>query len=450
MTTLQLGQFQPTLQSEWSTTQLVGLVNLSLLFSDTILLHDTQLLDNPHILETFRKQRAPYAGVTIYRQIREGIRAGLIEVGLRDGMLIRPDEFLNCNALEDVAGAWITQRMTGVGRVREDLPFRADVVELARDLDWTIQQAPRRPAGYSYVQVKKIFQDRIRESVATANSPINLELDDLPYEFVSKYNTIVDRPWFSHTDLFHLVKDYAPAHDLMMLQGFTDESAYSSYFSVDLCGSDRTNSDFSRSAERLFTPEVRSHTVPQRPVEHPPTIEGLIEEHAARILAGPGVGALALLEMGDILELRALGADTRALRARIVDGVITHDSEDLILGAFDDYWRSICRHIKKRFPMSTRRPSRLLILLRRKYPRTADIFVRGTRFGHLIAPDVVRALPSPSTIAPALQVASSHVGLEFLLFAEDTALHTLRRTLPQSTWRVMVSGASQSAGDSAS
>src|SRR5262249_32359443 len=145
------------------------------------------------------------------------------------------------------------QRMTGVGKIRTDVSFRADVVALARDLDRTMEQSGRLSARYNYVGVKRIFQDRIRQSLADADSPVNIELRRLPYDFISRYNAITNRAWFSHTDLFHLVKDYSPARDLMMLQGFVDESAYSSYFGVDLSGSDRTSSGSSASPERLFT-----------------------------------------------------------------------------------------------------------------------------------------------------------------------------------------------------
>ena len=430
MGTLQLGQFQPTLQSEWSARQLIGLVNLSLLLSDSILLHDTQLLDNPHVLEAFRTRYNSSTGVTIFRQIREGISQGLIDIGIRDGMLITPDEFVECQALEDVAGAWIRQRLTGVGRVRNDLPFRADVLELARDLDWTVERGSRRPIQYNYIDVKSIFQDRIRQNINTDDSPMSAELARLPVEFAVRYHAIVNRQWFSHTDLFHLVKDYDAARDLMMMQGYTDEGAYSSFFGVELSGSDRRDPKGNESAERLF--------VPGKSMGGAISIDDLLGEHASRIIEGPSIDVLSLLEIPDILELRALGSDVRALRARTVDGLITKESEDTILGAFDDYWKAICDHIRKRYPMSSRRPTRILILLRKKFPRIADIFVKGTRFAHQVAPEIVKALPVPPGAAPVTQVASGYVGLEFLLFTEDDALRALRKSLPRSTWRVMV------------
>lgn len=432
MGAVQLGQFQPTLHAEWTDNQLIALVNLSLLFSDTVLLHDTQLLDNPHILSSFKTRTGSTSGVTMFRQLRDAIKEGLVDVGIRDGMLVTPDQFVECNELEDVVGAWIQQKMGGVVDIRKGVPFRADAIELARDFDWTIERAYRRPIGYNYINVKTAFQQTIRDAANSEESPIFKELRKLPSDFIKHYYAILERKWFSHNDIFHLVRDYPPGKDLMMMQGFADEAAYSSFFGIELLGSDREGAKADESAERLFSARAAS--------SDSITIEDLLAEHAARIVEGPSVGALALLNIDDVLQLRSLGADARALRARYVNGVITAESEDIILECFDDYWNSIYRYIKAKYPMSSRRPSRVLILLRKNVPRLADRIVRGTRFAHQIAPDVVRALPAPGIpgAGTAMQIASRYVGLEFLLFAEDEALRALRKTLPRNTWRVLV------------
>ncbi|WP_440069739.1 hypothetical protein [Streptosporangium sp. OZ121] len=437
MSALQLGQLQPTLQSEWSQKQLFALINFSMLFSDTILLHDTQLLDNPHVLEGFRARAAGMTGANLFNQLREGMSEGLVDVGIRDGMLVTPDDFRSCGALEDVVRSWIAQRMPGVGSVRSDMPFRSDVLELARDLDWTLNRGDRRPVRYDYIQVKSDFQDRIREGIDSTGSPLALELNRLPAEFVSRYREIVDRPWFSHNDVFQLARAEETATDLVMMQGYLDEAAYSAHFGIDLSGSDRRKAIPSRSAERLF----RSARHRERVV----TVDDLLLEHAAKLVEGPSLDALALLRIPDILELRALGADARALRANLVDGVVTSESEDLLLEAFNDYWKSIYSFIRKRFPMSSRRPTKLLIILRNRLPRVADFAVRGTRLAHRVAPSVVGSLQVPGQPATksVFQAVSRYVGLEFLIFTHSDSFKSLKSTLPRNTWRVLVSERTQ-------
>lgn len=430
---MQLGQLQPTLQSEWSHKQLLGLVNFSLLFSDTILLHDTQLLDNPHVLDGFSGRAGRITGPNLFNQLRDGISEGLVRVGVRDGMFVTSDEFRPCAVLEDVVRTWITQRIPGVGSIRADVAFRADALELARDLDWTLARGDARPVRYDYVSVKSDFQNRIREGLDSAASPLAAELHRLPAEFVRRYREIVDRPWFSHNDVFQLAKTEEAAANLVMMQGYLDEAAYSAHFGVDLSGSDGRHGVPDRSAEWLFRSARRQERVI--------TVDDLLLEHAFQLIDGPGLDAFALLRMSDILELRALGADARTLRATLVDGVVTEASEDLLLEAFNDYWKTICSFIRRRFPMSSRQPTKLLILLRHRLPRVADFAVRGTRLAHRVAPSVVGSLPvaAEPVTKSIFEAVSRYVGMEFLIFSPSDSLKSLKTALPRNTWRVLVS-----------
>ena len=229
-----IGSAEPSWAAVVSARQLAGLLNLSCLLSEKILLSDVHLGDNRHFVESFLR-RNPSG---LYSRIRGLAEAGCVQLLLRDRS-IRPtkspsgidiDSFSDVYRswmLTDPMAAWINQEL-GEGRLR-----------YFHELDsWARDAVVRR---YTYDIVKRQFMQNVNRAFNSESSVFyTTAYRMLPDSIKNAYNNIRARDWFTLSDIYSVLQEAGLpySHEMMLYHGLLNEVSYSQITRASLVGTD--------------------------------------------------------------------------------------------------------------------------------------------------------------------------------------------------------------------
>jgi len=233
-------QFAP-LEPSWSgirdENQLHGLLVLGSLFNECLYVHDTQLADNPHLLNAYRSRNEKH--FNLYNLTRSLIETRVIRVAIRDETYIaKTDDHIYCDSLNDVYNSWLTQDIEKAWVIP---PHEEKRIKLINNIDDILNEVD--PIRYPYIDIKKEFMKRARTAVEKASIPeFTYQFQNLKPKIRSKYLKIIQRNWFSHSDIYDLLtrSGISLYNPFVQAHGLFDESSYAHWHNSRLLGCDST------------------------------------------------------------------------------------------------------------------------------------------------------------------------------------------------------------------
>jgi hypothetical protein len=423
-TILANSQFAP-LEPCWAgisgPTQLKGLLAFASLFNEVLDIHDTQLGDNPHLVASFVRKAQQTNG--LYEFLLQLIQHRIVRIAIRDITFV-PSKGLTipCESLSDVLNSWNQQGMSGAWVSREG---KSETAEMLKTIDRSLDEGNH--LRYDYLKVKAGFIRRVRDVMLGGTSlPAELDLGRLEPKVRQQYEEIAGRNWFSHSDIFALLREAGISlqDPLAQIHGFFDESAYADWHSANLAGSD---------AVTLASPEQH---------EDRPNPLGRGDEllnSAVRRMPSIGLDVLATISIEELLHLRSLArglfATQRFLRERSslaeVEPVLRNYVE-----AFAAFWQQVCDYLVETRPELLKERTKLGIFTQRQLPTLSDLTYKYSSMTINLGLDVL------TLFFPTLKDADAEqrkriidkFTLQFLLLAESDHTRDMRRTLPRHVW----------------
>lgn len=356
----QFAALEPSWAGIHNEQQLRGLLILGALFNKILYIHDTQIADNPHLLRSYRLR--PEKPNNLFNLVTKLVENKVIRVGLRDATYIASrDQNIACDSLFDVYSSWLSQDMERAWVIP---PHTEDRIEFLKDFDEVLDHVDI--LRYPYTTIKKEFMRRTREELNYSKNPIHYrEFKKLPANVRKRYIHIINRNWFSHSDIFELLRKtgLTISHPFIQTHGLFDESSYTHWYQSRLLGCD---SSLWNGEDFVAGFEETSQITPIGSLSH-----ASLQRHAVRTIKAPGLSLIATLNPHEILQLRE-----RASRLfQIVEFMDECRSLDTMLELRDNYleevttyWHDICSYLRKTRPLLTQRRTKIGIFTRDKLP----------------------------------------------------------------------------------
>jgi hypothetical protein len=408
--------------------QLRGLFILGTLFNKKIYVYDTQIADNPHLLNSY-KLRADKLN-NLYNLLVDLIREDVVRVGIRDATYIfSKDKIFKCDTLSDVYASWIKQKMFKAWVTPHNAENRA---ELLAAVDKTLTDT--RIQKYPYLSVKKDFMNQIREAFHGLRFAEYLSmLKKLPISVKEKYNEIIKRDWFSHSDIFQLLVNsgFTLQNSFVQIHGLFDEIAYANWNKIRLLGIDGS----SLHGETILTGQNNLETPTAKEFE---SLSELIKQ-ALRVLETPALSLIATLKTSEILELRAEASEL----FQLIDYMDTLEPlnnlkpfQDNYAEAIANYWEKICSFLYKTRPLLTRRRNKLGIFTREHLPTFSRWINKYTTFTINLGIDLLaKFLPSINKLNQKEKNALiENLSFRLVFFSDTEAMTQIKKIIPRKIW----------------
>lgn len=225
---------QPTWGLFTSELRLRAMLNLGMLFNETVFVTDTQVADNPQFFQSFLTKGEGTSGA--FGVLTAYIRTGSLKILLRDNFYLpNEDRLLGCESISDVYHGWLRQNLPGAWVVKDRSANREMYV---RALDDLLKQGT--VLRYCYLDVKQNFASKIRSDLANESGSLLRSLvQALPDGPRNEYLAIVSRPYFTHSDLYDFVTSQRYERTkLAIVQGLIDETAYAEAATAGMFGPD--------------------------------------------------------------------------------------------------------------------------------------------------------------------------------------------------------------------
>ncbi len=413
--------------------QLLGLLNLSCLLYERIYLSDVHLGDNRNFLDSFRRRRQG----GLYSRLQALAGSGLVRFLLRD-VSFRPQaetsatRAITCDSFSDVYRSWIVQDPRAAWIYPDTSDERA---QYFRDLDsWALKAVER----YDYQAVKLDFMEEIRSACRFTVAPWFVRaLEELPPEIRAGYFRIIDREWFSLSDIYRYLQEngLTLSHRFLLFNGLINERTYSERLHSSLLGVDRY--------ETPLEPIVWGDDKPARITESLSMIsaEAIMQEileRASAVLDAPSLAVLSSLSARDIEALRIVGQPYFDLLELSYDPLYvgsTADFSDRFVGEAVNYWHHICEYLVSHYPSVAQRPTKLAVVLGNlpEPIRDSRRFVSiAVNVGQAVAEE---ALPGGTTAGAILRRATDrNLSLRFLFVSDTEELRRIRSVIPGRSW----------------
>ncbi len=412
----------------WNYTeaQLRGLVVVAALFNKHIYVDDTQLGDNPHILEAYRLKRDRMSN--LYTLLRDLIRVDVLRVALRDGMyLAQQDEFYKCDSLIDVYHAWHHQSMSSAWVVPPSQKHRES---LLTDLDKEL--LPQTLARYDYITLKQDFMQRVRHAFQSRRGCFSNYFKSLPQPMQLQYEEILKRDWFSYSDIYALLNKWHLTSDNPFIQvhGLYSEESYAAWHGARLIGSDTPTWQ----AENDVISRISGRPVPQLGM----SLDDATAEPIVTI-DSPGLELIGTLNAEEIIRLRE---DARDLFLMVdlmkdqLDEALLHQLRDNYVEAISRYWDRICHYLRKSRPNLSHRRTKIGVFAYDHLPIIPHWAQRYSSFFFDIGLDLLDNLVFKlQNISPDLHDRILDLlSLRFLFYGDNEAMSQLRHAIPKHSW----------------
>jgi len=404
---------QPTWSLFTSELKLRALMNLGLLFNESIFITDSQVADNPHFFKSFLTKGTDPAGA--FGALATYVESGYLKLLLRDeSYLTRKHQFIECNSLLDVYAGWLRQDLPGAWVVQDQTANRRKYVsaldELIKD-DSIIR--------YSYRTVKSLFARRIRSSISPETaSPLQELVNELPDATRREYLAILRRPYFTHSDLYDFITRHGQARSkLAIVQGLIDEASYAEVTNVGLVGPDTTSGYVVSTIWRTEAPS--------------PIPVGPPEAFADRVWHVPSIRLLGLLSPVEVLALRDKARPLFEIHELSADAPESEAARlrDTYIDRLERYWYAICDAVASRHPEAATAPVRAIVSAGHRW-RNAPLWFR--RIPSIVL-DIPVLLPWKG-VRKAVDLVKDKLSLRIVLSGESPELANLRQLLPRSSW----------------
>jgi hypothetical protein len=427
VSTCQFAALEPSWAGIHSEARLRGLFILGALFNRIIYVHDTQLLDNPHLLHAF--QIRSDKDYSLYNHVAALVSENVLRVAIRDATYLpASDKHIPCYSLEDVYRSWLTQDMKDAWVTPADENRLTYVAHLERLVSTT------NPVRYPYMDIKSEFMRRTRHSrYAGASSAHFHNYQSLPRAVRERYDAIITREWFSHSDVFDLLtkSKLRLDHPFVQAHGLFDEAAYATWNRSRLLGCDAKT--WSSEDAVTLPAAVKAGK------RHFADVHAQLEEHAVRTIDGAGISLLATLKPAEVIELRSYANDVFALTDFLDESVLLQNIAELqenYLDAVTNYWDKICQFLRKSRTSLTQERTKIGIFTRNQLPSAASLIGNVASFSINLGLDLL-SLPFPAIRQFSVRDREelvSKLSFRFLFYSDNTTLKNLRRAMPERSW----------------
>jgi hypothetical protein len=429
-----LGCAEPSWAGSVSERQLIGLLNLSALFTSNVYLSDVHLGDNRNFLSSYRLGSSR----GLYLHLRGLTEAGITRLLLRKYSYrprAEPDRF-PCSSFFDVYRSWLAQDDNAAWIVHPDTEGRDGFFE---DLDrWATSQAIVR---YDYERVKRTFMREVRDSATHADTPLRNSLENLPLTVRNEYDQIIQRDWFSLSDIYSHFQRHGvgPSNPVMLSHGMANELAYNDMLDSSMVGVDV----FDAPLEAWLWPDI-AQSQKDGPVALTKPLSYFLER-AYEVLDAPDLSLLGVLTPQQIVALRdEAGTGYFDLLTLSGDWEYLSNHDDFgrrLASAAVDYWREICEHLWSHHTAAAARPRKIAVMLGElpgPLGRGADRMVSfAINVGvPKTSTDAIAAAGAPAmagSISQHLKLALDSC-LRFMFLAKSEELIHLRSVVPDRTW----------------
>jgi hypothetical protein len=426
----QFAALEPSWAGIASATQLRCLLILGALFNRRLYVHDTQLADNPHLLNAYARRHDSI--LNFYTLITDLISNGIIVVGLRDGTyMYQTDDLLVCNSLGDLVESW-EKRDASTSWVID--PSSQTRRTLVNDLDRMLNRDGARLVQYSYQSIKTNFMQQVRDSFGDQHSELFRMVTQRGLEFALAYEEITNRPWFSHSSIFSLLQvTGVPLGDpLVQIHGMFDEAAYAKWQKARLLACDWPEAP-SKSPEVLLGNTSQSEQIDGKLLS-----ERALAQQALRIIDGPGADLIASLTGEEVIELRGFADELFKLQEVFEEPAYGRATnfEEAIGNASAEYWDRICSYLRRTRPNMTRESTRIGIFLRRHLPAISRIAERFVTVGlSSVVKVALDVTPGVRTLSESSRdIIAQHISLDFVFFGKSEGLKQLQSSMPKRGW----------------
>jgi hypothetical protein len=425
VSTCQFAALEPSWAGIHSEAHLRGLLILGALFNRIIYTHDTQLLDNPHLLHAYQIRKDKIH--SLYNHVATLIDNNVLRVAVRDTTYLpASDRQIPCDTLADVYNSWLIQDMKDAWVTPADKDREAYIT----DLEHLVNN--KNFIRYPYMDIKGDFMKRTRESLyAGERSPHFHNYQSLPNSVRQRYDSLISRDWFSHSDVFDLLtkSKLQLEHPFVQAHGLFDEAAYASWNQSRLLGCDSK----SWSAERAFTAKV------EVPEPYRANFHVKLEDYAARTIDSDGISLLSTLKPEELIELRTYGEEMFNLTDFLNESISLQNISELqenYLNSVSKYWDTICRYLRKSRAPLTQEPTKIGIFIGDQFPNTAKLIGNVASFSVNLGIDLL-GLPFP--IIRNLDDISreelvNKLSFRFVFYSDNRALKNLRKAMPDRNW----------------
>jgi len=427
VSTCQFAALEPSWAGIHSEAHLRGLFILGALFNRVIYVHDTQLLDNPHLLHAF--QIRSDKDHSLYNHVTTFVSENVLRVAIRDvTYLPASDKSIPCDSLEDVYRSWLTQDMRDAWVAPADenrLTYVAHLEQLV---------SAKNPLRYPYMNIKSEFMRRTRQNLYAGTTSAHFHhFQSLPRAVRERYEAIIAREWFSHSDIFDLLtkSNLRLDHPFVQAHGLFDEAAYATWNRSRLLGCDAKTWSSEDAVTLAATIEAG-----ERPFAD---VHAQIEEHAVRTIDGAGISLLATLKPAEVMELRSYANDVFALTDFLDESVLLQNTTELqenYLDAVTQYWDKICQFLRKSRASFTQERTKIGIFTRNQLPSAAKLIGNVASFSINLGLDLL-SLPFPVIRQLSVrerEVLVSKLGFRFLFYSDSATLKNLQRVMPDRSW----------------
>jgi hypothetical protein len=414
-----LGPSEPNWARKVSARRLAGILNLSCLLSRTTYISDNDVADNLNLFDSFRGRSD-----LLYNRLRKFAELGFVRILLRDETF-RPHLAINVDSFSDLYAAWRKQDPTDAwivqdfGRERESYFAEVD--------SWARGQVLTR---YPYRPMKRLFMENVRLlSYSEEPSGFLSTLRGLPLDLQREYYDLLDREWFSLTDVNELFqrRGLAPDHPAMLHQGLMNQVTFSSFNRNSLVGADSPDSAI----------EADFWGAPEAPGLRHVSLEEVLAR-ADAVLDAPSLATLAVLRPDEIAHLRTMGESYFALLDLSEDkdywsGAHTTFGSQFVRAAVD-YWGKVSDYLLTHYSAVFEHQTQLALFLgydpdRKSIPRTTvSVAVEA-------GIDMADAfIPAPSAVSGAAKKVLKAIKLRFLFLTPTDEFQRIRSVLPSSFW----------------
>ncbi|MGA2308499.1 MAG: hypothetical protein ABSG57_02990 [Candidatus Bathyarchaeia archaeon] len=422
----QFAALEPSWAGIQSERRLRGLLILGALFNKVLYIHDTQIADNPYLLDSYRRRQESFNN--LFDIITKLVENNVVRVGLRDFTYIaKTGQNVQCDSLSDVFSSWVYQDMERAWVVP---PRAKDRVYLLKDFDEILGHS--NVLRYPYTAVKKEFMRRTRNALDPSKNPTHHhEFEKLPASLRKKYASIVKRDWFSHSDIFELLRksNMSLSSPFVQAHGLFDESAYAHWNRSRLLGCNASTWN----AEEMVTGYEKSGSR----MSFGSMTHASLQKYALRTLNGAGLSLIATLTPSEILVLREK-AQTLFQTVEFIDDCnsLSDISElrDNYVESVADYWGDICSYLVKTRPSFTQRRTRIGIFARDKLPRIPRWLGKVVSLSINLGLDFSKLPVVNELNRKERRQLFDNLSLRFLFFADTSAVTRLKTMFPKRNW----------------
>ena len=416
------GPSEPNWAKQVRARRLAGILNLTCLLSPVTFISDNDVADNENFFEAFTMRGN--VGVDLYTRLKRFAEFGFVKLLLRDESY-RLHSQIPIGSFSDVYGAWQAQDPTNAWMLQD---FGSDRERYFQDLDsWARGEILVR---YPYRRVKELFMANVRrEAYADGPSAFKESISSLPPEMTSAYYDLVQREWFSLTDINTLLQDWEVPdnHSALLNHGMMNQLTFSGFRGTALVGTDA----FESTTLSAMEPAKSRRKLQSEGIEE-------LLERADEVLDGPSLAILSILSPEEIAHLRSFGKSYFALLSLSQDPMYW-EKEQKVFGprfvrAATNYWAQICDYLQVQYSGLVEEPTPLGIFLGFD-PSSDSLAQRAISIAVETGIDAsTQALSLPEPTKKAAKGVMSLVRLRFLFLTPTDEFDRIRKVLPSSSW----------------